>query len=362
LPEVIRLAGRGDSPRERLATVKQGTTTTRAFLYDAAGNMTRDTRGTTQHNYTISAAGRLARVAIGTSVRADYVYDGLSRLASRVTQNQVGAGTVRYVHDNENRIIAELNATGTTIREYIWLEDIPVAVLDGSTNTANPSLFFVHADHLNRPVAMSNAARSWVWRAQYEPFGAVHSIVGPAANDNRFPGQMFQLEAGLAYNWHRHYDASLGRYTQPDPLGAVHLMRGVSEWKAKVEPSQPRLDAQKLDLQMKSSAFKINIADERMGFSSPITKGGVSKDGPALFNYARQRPLQAKDPTGLLTPGMMTPMPKPNIQNCGLTKRCEKAKEKCIENCTNTTLPTGEWSGDPFFYCLARCMEAAGCR
>lgn len=39
--------------------------------------------------------------------------------------------------------------------------------------------------------------------------------------DLRFPGQWFQLEAGLHYNWHRHYDPSLGRYTQPDPLGFV---------------------------------------------------------------------------------------------------------------------------------------------
>ncbi|MEZ5901197.1 MAG: RHS repeat-associated core domain-containing protein [Hyphomicrobiaceae bacterium] len=33
----------------------------------------------------------------------------------------------------------------------------------------------------------------------------------------RFPGQWFQLEAG----WHRHYDPTIGRYTQPDPLGFV---------------------------------------------------------------------------------------------------------------------------------------------
>jgi hypothetical protein len=29
------------------------------------------------------------------------------------------------------------------------------------------------------------------------------------------------MEAGLHYNWHRHYDPTLGRYTQPDPLGFV---------------------------------------------------------------------------------------------------------------------------------------------
>jgi RHS repeat-associated protein len=37
----------------------------------------------------------------------------------------------------------------------------------------------------------------------------------------RFPGQYFQLETGLAYNWHRHYDPVTGRYIQPDPLRFV---------------------------------------------------------------------------------------------------------------------------------------------
>ena len=50
----------------------------------------------------------------------------------------------------------------------------------------------------------------------------MHQIVGSlASNDNRFPGQWYQLESGLHYNWHRHYDPTLGRYTQPDPLGLV---------------------------------------------------------------------------------------------------------------------------------------------
>lgn len=35
------------------------------------------------------------------------------------------------------------------------------------------------------------------------------------------PGQWFQLEHGLAYNWHRHYDPTTGRCTTADPPGFV---------------------------------------------------------------------------------------------------------------------------------------------
>jgi RHS repeat-associated protein len=78
-------------------------------------------------------------------------------------------------------------------------------------------------------VLLMDAARAIVWRAEYRPFGEVASITGPLASNTavqtrRYPGQFFQLESGLSYNWHRHYDASLGRYTQPDPLGLTAML------------------------------------------------------------------------------------------------------------------------------------------
>jgi RHS repeat-associated protein len=90
-----------------------------------------------------------------------------------------------------------------------------------AVNTAAPVLWFVHVDHLNRPVKMTNAAKAAVWDAVFLPWGGVHAIAGSATLDARFPGQWFQLETGLHYNWHRSYDPSIGRYTQPDPLGFV---------------------------------------------------------------------------------------------------------------------------------------------
>jgi len=56
---------------------------------------------------------------------------------------------------------------------------------------------------------MTDAAGAVVWQASYLPYGEVASITGPASLDYRFPGQWFQLESGLAYNWHRHYDSTL---------------------------------------------------------------------------------------------------------------------------------------------------------
>ncbi len=52
-------------------------------------------------------------------------------------------------------------------------------------------------------------------------WGPSPSITGTATLDARFPGQWFQSETGLHYNWHRQYDPTTGRYTQPDPLGFV---------------------------------------------------------------------------------------------------------------------------------------------
>jgi RHS repeat-associated protein len=80
---------------------------------------------------------------------------------------------------------------------------------------------FIHADHLGRPIRMTDAAKVTTWQATWKPWGEVQTLSGTNSNNLRFPGQYFQIETGLHYNHHRMYDPVTGRYTQPDPLRFV---------------------------------------------------------------------------------------------------------------------------------------------
>jgi RHS repeat-associated protein len=203
----------------KLSSVTDGTNV-RTLTHDGAGNVTADNRVGSTYNYRYNNRSRLDRLTVGTTVTADYTYDGRERLAIRATQNTTPSGTTHYVYDLAGHLISESIDTGTTLREYIWLDGLPLAVV-ADVDTLSPNLYFVHADHLDRPLKMTDGSQAIVWDAIYRPFGEVQSITGTASNNLRFPGQYFLIEAGLHYNWHRHYEPTLGRYLQADPLGFV---------------------------------------------------------------------------------------------------------------------------------------------
>jgi RHS repeat-associated protein len=58
-----------------------------------------------------------------------------------------------------------------------------------------------------------------VWKAVYFPFGKTQILTETITNNIRFPGQYFDAETGLHYNWNRYYDPYTGRYLTPDPIG-----------------------------------------------------------------------------------------------------------------------------------------------
>jgi RHS repeat-associated protein len=92
------------------------------------------------------------------------------------------------------------------------------------TAAATP-IFFIHVDHLNTPRLVANQSGQTVWRwDQQEPFGvnpADENPSGLGAFDLplRLPGQYFDKETNLHYNYFRDYDSAIGRYVQSDPIG-----------------------------------------------------------------------------------------------------------------------------------------------
>lgn len=102
-----------------------------------------------------------------------------------------------------------------------------------STSTAVPitvdaaqALYYIHVDHLNTPRLISGATQNTVWRwEQQEPFGSNIADEDPDGDSlalsfsQRFPGQYYDAETLLHYNYFREYDANLGRYEESDPIG-----------------------------------------------------------------------------------------------------------------------------------------------
>lgn len=83
---------------------------------------------------------------------------------------------------------------------------------------AQPKVYYYLTDHLGTPQKVMDGAGAVVWSGDYRPFGEVVSGVSTIQNQFRFPGQYYDKETGLHYNYHRYYLPRQGRYATPDPI------------------------------------------------------------------------------------------------------------------------------------------------
>ncbi len=122
----------------------------------------------------------------------------------------MGSETTHFHYNLAGQLICETDGSGNAIRDYVYLSGEPVAMqLYGD----DAGWYYFVNDHLGTPQKVVNNAGSVVWEAGYR------LLIADIENNLRFPGQYFDAEIGLHYNWHRYYDPELGRYITADPIG-----------------------------------------------------------------------------------------------------------------------------------------------
>jgi len=103
-----------------------------------------------------------------------------------------------------------MKAAIRTVALLIALAAVPAQAID--------TLYYYHNDHLGTPQKMTDENQIVVWDVDYTPFGAAFGTA-TIENNLRFPGQYYDAESGLHYNYFRDYDPGIGRYIQSDPIG-----------------------------------------------------------------------------------------------------------------------------------------------
>jgi YD repeat-containing protein len=133
--------------------------TSYGYTYDTNGNRKTQTTGSTTRTYTtVGTSNRLQSLSnpsqsLGYDANGSLTGDGSNQYAydarGRLSQAITGAGTTQYQvnalgqrvrktngsldtlyhYDQAGHLLGESNASGAMVREYVWLDDIPVAVL-----------------------------------------------------------------------------------------------------------------------------------------------------------------------------------------------------------------------------------------
>ncbi|OGU01260.1 MAG: hypothetical protein A2X82_09035 [Geobacteraceae bacterium GWC2_55_20] len=184
------------------------------YGYDSNGNTTTKIEGSSTTSFSYNSTDRLTSVQLPDGRAATYTYDPFGRRIKK----QIGLEATILVYADEG-LIGEYTTQGTATKTYGWRPN-GIWGTNPVFQQENGQYYFYHNDHLGTPQKLTDAAGDIVWEATYEAFGKAN--VDPDStivNNLRFPGQYFDEESNLHYNWNRYYDPRTGRYTQNDTIG-----------------------------------------------------------------------------------------------------------------------------------------------
>ena len=127
------------------------------------------------------------------------------------------AGTTtltKYVYDNED-ILLELNGSNVIVARYTHGPGIDEPLI----MEKNSQSFYYHADGLGSITDLTNSSGAVAQRYTYSSFGKIESQLDPNFTQSyTYTSREFDAETGLYYYRARHYDSTIGRFLQEDPI------------------------------------------------------------------------------------------------------------------------------------------------
>lgn len=204
-----------------------------AYVYTGDVNVNRNYAVNGLNQYVTAGAATFSYDANGNLTSdgsATYLYDIENRLVSASGASSAGlrydplgrlyetsggtAGITRFVYDGDE-LIAEFNASGTLLRRYAHgaSVDDPVVWYEG-TGIATPR--WLHSNWQGSVVAVTDSNGSAITVNKFDEWG-----VPGATNVGRFQytGQAWIPELGMYHYKARIYAPTLGRFLQTDPIG-----------------------------------------------------------------------------------------------------------------------------------------------
>lgn len=273
-----------------------GTRITRAggvrYEHDAQGRVVlrrriRLSRKPEVWRYTWDAEDRLTSVTTPDGVVWHYRYDPLGR---RIAKESASGERVLFTWDGTTLCEQTTTGSGTpTPVTLTWDHDglRPMAqterVGEPSQEAIDERFFAIVTDLVGTPSELIDERGEIAWRTRSTLWGTTTwTSSATTYTPLRFPGQYFDPETGLHYNYFRYYDAEAARYLSVDPLGLepspspVAYVHNPHTWSDPLglSPCPPRVPDGGWDLR-DANPMDIVPSDAEMRRLTPDANGGA---------------------------------------------------------------------------------------
>ena len=207
---------------DTVQSVKLDTSLNVSYTYDANGNLTvkSEEGGSVLWTYTYSVDDWLIKVEGPNGLVEEYEYDPIGRKYKTQTTS-AGQTITRYFVYDSGSVILELDSDVELNREFI--RGISLGGGIGGLLYIRDSvgdLGYFHYDGQGNVVSVTDESREELAYYEYDAWGNLLTACGSLANEFAFSTKQASTGTGLIDFGYRHYDPTVGRWTQRDPIGA----------------------------------------------------------------------------------------------------------------------------------------------